>query len=136
MCEKDTVLPFDINEQRTIFYSNDMKGVVELKSSLEGMISSALEDEKPDNPIYKAVQDMIVLESDEIPEPDKYMLKRIEGIERTLNKITNIIAHNYESDHIMTKVKRIDLLSENEIKSIEKVIKNMYTKKNNSQQLR
>lgn len=31
ICEESTILPFDIKDQRTIFYKNDMLGVKELK---------------------------------------------------------------------------------------------------------
>lgn len=52
LCEYGTILPFDITDQRTIFYKNDMMGIVEIKDKLRNMIKDASKDESPDNPIY------------------------------------------------------------------------------------
>lgn len=55
ICQEETILPFDIRDERTIFYKNDMKGVVELVPQLLKAIDSIKEDDKNmDNPIYRA----------------------------------------------------------------------------------
>ncbi|TKH90430.1 hypothetical protein FC691_31990, partial [Bacillus cereus] len=53
ICQKGTRLPFDITEERTIFYTNDMAGVIELNTTFKGMVTQAIDDEEPDNPIYR-----------------------------------------------------------------------------------
>lgn len=52
MAEEGTRLPFDITDQRTIFYSDTLSGVEVAKLELKKKISFALEDHNPDNPIY------------------------------------------------------------------------------------
>lgn len=84
LCEKGTILPFDINEQRTIFYTNDMKGVVELKEVFERMVSQASLDEKPDNPIYRAIQSESIIKSDEVSDTDKYIVARLDALEEKI----------------------------------------------------
>ncbi|MBA2851164.1 hypothetical protein HNP86_001295 [Methanococcus maripaludis] len=55
ICEKGTKLPFDIQDQRTIEYTNDMFGVQDLISAIEKFASEEyLNSEDRDNPLYKA----------------------------------------------------------------------------------
>lgn len=84
ICEKTTDLPFDINQLRTIFYTNDMKGVVELKENLEAMIHEALIEEKPENPIYSTLESISILKNPEVSQPEKYILERFNELERTV----------------------------------------------------
>lgn len=55
ICEKDTNLPFDIKDSRTIFYTNDMLGVDELKHKMSSFMDEiGYDKEYKDNPIYNA----------------------------------------------------------------------------------
>lgn len=60
IAEYGTKLPFDIAAERTIFYTNDMAGVVMLKSHLSSVVPIALMDENPDNPIYSGAESLII----------------------------------------------------------------------------
>lgn len=51
-----TKLPFDISDERTAFYVNDIAGVLELKMKLIQSLEEAMKDSEPDNPIYRAVK--------------------------------------------------------------------------------
>lgn len=62
IAENGTRLPFDIIDQRTIFYNNDMYGVNELKISFSKAVNACLNVENKDNPIYNAVEDNFVIE--------------------------------------------------------------------------
>lgn len=54
IAEHGTTLPFDITSERTIFYTNDMAGVLELKSQLMQFVESHLKEFEADNPISRA----------------------------------------------------------------------------------
>ena len=63
ICEKGTVLPFDIKDNRTIFYTDDMLGVEELKTKMKSFLDNiAYDNEYRDNPIYTATRTVRLLE--------------------------------------------------------------------------
>jgi hypothetical protein len=53
-------LPFDIHAERMIPYVTDMMGAEELKASLRAMVPKALADERPDNPISRAINESLL----------------------------------------------------------------------------
>ena len=50
-------LPFDIKDDRTIFYNNDIKGTLELKEELEKYLKDIDYGTPSDNPISRAIKD-------------------------------------------------------------------------------
>jgi len=88
LAENGTRLPFDISDERTIFYSNDMEGVEELKPTLKSAILSALSDKEPDNPIYRAVESNIMKEVVK-HKPEQYMMEQLAKIDAKLNAVIN-----------------------------------------------
>ncbi|WP_214480982.1 hypothetical protein [Bacillus sp. SM2101] len=107
ICERGTSLPFDISEQRTIFYTNDMQGTVELKENFELMVSKAIEDEKPDNPIFRAIQSEAIINSTsiEITNAEKYLVKKMDGLESKIMKAINGRGNKVyaDKDELITK---------------------------------
>lgn len=98
ICEKGTKLPFDIVDQRTLFYENDMQGVVELRLALANMVRETLRDDNFfDNPVYNATQSKILIES-VTGKPDKnlekYLIEKFESLESKLVDNTKIFASN------------------------------------------
>lgn len=89
LAEDDTVLPFDISDERTIFYANDMKGVEELKPLLEKAVLSAMDDPEPDNPIYRVADSMLIQQSGDVPEADKFLIDKIEELNRKVTHVLN-----------------------------------------------
>lgn len=87
LAEAETNLPFDITDQRTFFYQNDMLGVEELKKQLREACVSAVKESDPDNPIYKAVSANIMKQMAGPTDPNRYILERLDGIESRLSKI-------------------------------------------------
>lgn len=81
ICEKGTVLPFDIKDNRTIFYENDMLGVEELKEKLKKYLEEIdYEKEHTDNPVYLGLQIGKLLKKNligEYGENDKELIKKI-----------------------------------------------------------
>ena len=59
---RGTDLPFDVSDERAIFYTDDMAGVTELTPSLRIAAQTAMEEEKPDNPVYRAAQARVMQE--------------------------------------------------------------------------
>jgi hypothetical protein len=84
LAEDGTVLPFDISDERTIFYYNDMAGVTRLIPSLEKMSREALADTEPDNPIYRAVKNKVMKELHPQGDFQSYILERLDRFEKLL----------------------------------------------------
>ncbi len=80
ICENGTMLPFDIKDNRTIFYTDDMLGVQELNKGFENFVANiSYSNEYRDNPIYNAVQTNILLHKmdSEGRGEDAYLLQKI-----------------------------------------------------------
>lgn len=62
VAREGTILPFDLSDERTIFFQNDMSGAEELKEQLRKMIPKTLDEGITDNPVYRVVDvDLIKL---------------------------------------------------------------------------
>jgi len=88
LAEEGTDLPFDIADERTIFYRNDMTGVEALKPSLEATVKSAAKEKQSDNPIYRAARSMIIRESAETKDADRYIMERLDSIDTVLSRLS------------------------------------------------
>lgn len=92
ICEKNTKLPFDVADQRTVFYVNDMYGVPLLQDSLAKAIQSALSpDSKINSPVFEAIKLQSILESnDSIPVSDivpmlEHLVSKVGKLESAVN---------------------------------------------------
>lgn len=86
ICQNGTILPFDIKDNRTIFYTNDMLGVKELKEQMEAYIQEIdYTKENLDNPIYNAHRIGKLLK--DVPEgiENKVEIELLQSILETLN---------------------------------------------------
>lgn len=109
-----TKLPFDISTERTIFYKNDFKGSIELKTRLIDMINTVNEcgdDNFIDNPIYtwlssSAYENMLVKKLDEktsskdVNEENlfQYIVGRLDSMEDKINRFS-INTSKYDSNN-------------------------------------
>lgn len=92
VAEAGTELPFDISDERTIFYTNDMAGTEELRVGLRKSLQEALKDKAPDNPIYRVIKSNIMKEVAATDDTQKYILGRLETIESKLTSVSSLLA--------------------------------------------
>lgn len=90
ICEEGTVLPFDLKGERTIFYTNDIKGAEELKVGVEKFLKNIdYNKQYLDNPIYNAKKSDILIKSVEADEPLKQIVKHLEKLSSEVYDIKN-----------------------------------------------
>ena len=94
IAEKGTPLPSDIVMERTIFYQNDARGVIELRESIAAA-EKEIDYDKTERPIYNVLQDVLkdrqiieFSESQSISQEDdgnatvlKYILQKLTNLE-------------------------------------------------------
>ncbi|PEW44421.1 hypothetical protein COE01_14855 [Bacillus thuringiensis] len=89
ICQKGTRLPFDITEERTIFYTNDMTGVLELGNDFKLMLLQAINDKEPDNPIYRVIESNTIMKSIDASDPSKYLFEHMNKLENQLSDLAS-----------------------------------------------
>jgi hypothetical protein len=87
LAELGTKLPFDIADERVLFFTNDMRGVQELASPLRKAVESAISDPQPDNPVYRAAESQVMREVVPLGDADAYMLDRLDKIDGVLGEL-------------------------------------------------
>ena len=91
IAKEGTSNPFDIVDQRTIYYENDMKGALDLTNKLEGFIDEVLGHEV-DNPLINIIKEKSILDSvsnDKDRTIDSLLLEKLSAIEKQLSKNSN-----------------------------------------------
>lgn len=99
LAEKGTILPFDISDQRTIFYEDDMAGVIKLMDSLQQMMHEAINETSSDNPIYRAVQSKIMKDSQPEGDINAFIIDRLDKFEVTLSNLSKAIGQSTYLEH-------------------------------------
>lgn len=84
--ENTTRPPFDIAEERMIFFVDDMRGVEDLKPRLKSAVEAASNDKTPDNPIYRAKQTNIMKQAAGNNDVQKFILDRLDQIDAKISK--------------------------------------------------
>jgi hypothetical protein len=84
--ENTTRPPFDIAEERMIFFVDDMRGVEDLKPRLKSAVEAAVDDKTPDNPIYRAKQTNIMKQAAGSNDVQKFILDRLDQIDAKISK--------------------------------------------------
>ncbi|WP_177434187.1 hypothetical protein [Pseudomonas sp. Irchel 3F6] len=87
LAEIGTRLPFDISDERTVFFQNDMYGAVDLAPRLEAAIEAALLTGEPDNPVYRVTQSRVLRESVEPDDAQAFLIKKLDYIEAFIGEV-------------------------------------------------
>lgn len=86
MCVDGQTLPFDIQDARTIFYQDDMQGVIEARDNLQKFIDKINYNETSENPVTAAAGRPIKVEGKDISAAES-TLRGIDSINRELNVV-------------------------------------------------
>ncbi|MGI1832996.1 hypothetical protein [Bacillus altitudinis] len=84
VCDKKTKLPFDIIDERTLFFTNDMKGVIELNEPFKRMVRSFENEIKIDNPIYRVARDNLIEKNMDTSGEDYTIYKKLNELEKII----------------------------------------------------
>jgi hypothetical protein len=87
IAERGTDLPFDIQDERVVFFTDDMQGVEDLRPALEASAQASVEDAPADNPIYRATQTKVIKESMAEGDPNKFIVEQLSEIRGVLGTL-------------------------------------------------
>jgi len=87
MAERGTRLPFDITDQRTIFYDDSLAGLNVARQQLRNMVEKALADKEPDNPIYQAAEQALIFKQLKADDPLKLVMDRLDKMENKFSTV-------------------------------------------------
>lgn len=123
----DNKLPFDVANERTIFYKNDFQGVLDLKKEIERTEENMESIKNLSNPIYDALYEY-TNDKSLINLAEKEGLEDVNVLKSILNKISNlektIYKNNLEvaaTEEMTTKVFNIRLEFKDEVIEDEKI---------------
>jgi hypothetical protein len=85
IAEFGTSLPFDLKDELAIFYRNDMRGVLELRKSLNNAISQMSLKETFDNPVMRYTRDALIKTSAEGPTAMALLFDRIDDLSQRIS---------------------------------------------------
>ncbi len=125
MEQDDKKLPFDVITERTIFYVNDAKGVLELKENLRKQVDKIenLDCDEIDNPIFSALESTLkekeILGKINTSEPInknaiEYIISRLDRIENEVKNNQNKNNQNKRGNRITVSIKFDNPGSKNE----------------------
>ncbi|HPJ81888.1 MAG TPA: hypothetical protein PL103_06690 [Saccharofermentans sp.] len=82
IAENGTKLPFDLSDERTLFFENDMHGVVDLRKALRPTVEAALSTSNSiDNPITRAEQLFRMMNAEDTPDVSKFIMGKLADLE-------------------------------------------------------
>jgi hypothetical protein len=90
LAESGTRLPFDISDERTVFYTNDMRGVVELAPALRDAIDAVIARGETDNPVTRVQKNRVLLDTLDQGDANSILIGRLDSIENMLSDLRNL----------------------------------------------
>ena len=127
--ENNTDLPFDIQQDRVIFYSDEFYSVESMKGKLTEMVKSAVEEKTKEinNPIYRAIDNSMIMEhlssenNGQNVDITKLLLGRIDRLEDLI--VSNTKRANVGKTELYSFKIRIDNPLSKKITDIEDLIR-------------
>jgi len=110
LAEAGTRLPFDISDERTVFYTNDMRGVVELAPALRDAVDAVIARGETDNPVTRVQQNRVLLDNLDQGDASSILIGRLDSIESMLNDLRNISTRSQVAVVGARRVMKMDLL--------------------------
>lgn len=86
--ENGTKLPFDISADRAVFYENSIGGAGELKKNFLNAVKAANSQDTVDNPVVRAIGNMVSEEKDSTIEDNKHIAKWTNYMNEANNKFS------------------------------------------------
>lgn len=140
--ENNTTLPFDIQQDRVIFYSDEFYSVESMKCRLSEMVKSAVEEKSKEinNPIYRAIDNNMIMEylakdsKGQNVELIQVLLDRFNRLEnmimfdsrRSVGEQTNYYSFRVSSeDFVKYDIVEICSLVEKKLKNVHNVMSNV-----------
>jgi hypothetical protein len=87
IAQTGTKLPFDVGTERTIFYSHDFQGREDLLPQLRAAAESALNQNEPDNPVYRAAK-FSVMRDVTAGTPDSFLIDRLDQLTSQVERLS------------------------------------------------
>jgi len=116
IAEEGTKLPFDIADQRTVFYINDARGIIDLQDQLDKIVnslSSKLDSDDIDNPIYKVKKDIVIRDNiiggAENQDTAKYFIDRLDQIAESVSQLATKVDNRENIDNGNATARVLDL---------------------------
>jgi hypothetical protein len=92
LAEQGTVLPFDVQDERVVFFTNDMHGVEELRPGLKAAAEASVGDAAPDNPVYRVAETKLIKETLADRDPNKFIVGQLAEIRGVLGNLVPAVA--------------------------------------------
>jgi hypothetical protein len=99
---RGTSLPFDVATERTIFFANDMQGVIDLAGQLANMVAETASDKELDNPVYRAAHAKVYRELSTKPTPEGIIIDRLDQLEMSIRRLRPEGLQHLPSPYIRT----------------------------------
>lgn len=100
IAEEGTKLPFDVKDQRTLFYINDSQGTIDLKDNIAKAVEAIDFDGKPSSPIFDTLNEIALFkqlennEKNDVGISDKAFTLMLSKLDRIELRVRNIDLRN------------------------------------------
>ncbi|WP_231424014.1 nucleoside 2-deoxyribosyltransferase [Pedobacter sp. Leaf250] len=111
-------LPFDLVDQRTIFYEDSLMGSEQAKLDLTAFVESALKVDKPNNPIYAATAQETIFKEKDVADPIKSLIAKVDYLTAQITPNNSVSKANktkytdFKLFHIVEEINFIAVPSE------------------------